>query len=217
MKHLFTPELRKSVADSRAVATVTINDPATACPLAEALLVGGIRCVEVTLRTPTALESMKSIADRFPEMVVMAGTVIRPEQVKQVQDAGAVAAVAPGMNRKIIETSLAAQLPFAPGITTPSEIEAALEYDCDILKLFPAEPLGGIQYLKNMQAPYSYLGLQFIPLGGLNAQNAEGYLAEKCILAVGGSWIAKPDAIDSGDWAGITERAREISSPAVVA
>lgn len=209
MKDLFTSELRGLLAESRAVATVTLNNPKHACPMAEALLAGGIRAVEITLRTDSALKSMKAVADHFPEMLVMAGTVIKPDQVKQVQDAGAVTAVAPGTNRKVMETALEAQLPFAPGITTPSEIEIALEYGCDIMKLFPAEPLGGIKYLKNMQAPYAHLGLKFIPLGGLSARNAGGYLKEKCILAVGGSWIAKADAIDGEDWGGIKERAQE--------
>ena len=171
MKNLFSESMRQEIAASRAIATVTIENTESAKPLAEALLAGGIRCIEITLRTPAALESMQIVAQAFPEMQVMAGTVIAPEQVKAVQDAGAVCAVAPGTNRKVIEAALDANLPFAPGIATPSEIETALEYDCDILKLFPAEPLGGLSYLKNMQTPYAHLGIQFIPLGGLNAEN----------------------------------------------
>ena len=197
MRTLFTEEMRRRLATSRAVATVFIENAAAAKPLAEALLAGGIECVEVTLRTDAALEAM-------------AGTVITPDQVKQVQDAGAVCAVAPGMNRRVLEAALEAKLPFGPGVATPSEIEAALEYECDILKLFPAEPLGGLAYLKTMQAPYAHLGLQFIPLGGLNVDNAGDYLKESCILAVGGSWIATADAIRSGDWAGIRQRAAAV-------
>jgi 2-dehydro-3-deoxyphosphogluconate aldolase/(4S)-4-hydroxy-2-oxoglutarate aldolase len=210
MRTLFTEEMRRRLATSRAVATVTIENAAAAKPLAEALLAGGIECVEVTLRTDAALEAMRAIADGFPQMMVMAGTVITPDQVKQVQDAGAVCAVAPGMNRRVLEAALEAKLPFGPGVATPSEIEAALEYECDILKLFPAEPLGGLAYLKTMQAPYAHLGLQFIPLGGLNVDNAGDYLKESCILAVGGSWIATADAIRSGDWAGIRQRAAAV-------
>ena len=212
MKNLFSESMRQEIAASRAIATVTIENTESAKPLAEALLAGGIRCIEITLRTPAALESMQIVAQAFPEMQVMAGTVIAPEQVKAVQDAGAVCAVAPGTNRKVIEAALDANLPFAPGIATPSEIETALEYDCDILKLFPAEPLGGLSYLNNMQTPYAHLGIQFIPLGGLNAENAEAYLKEAFILAVGGSWIAKTFAIEAGDWAGITAGAAAITS-----
>lgn len=207
MKNLFTNQMREQLSASRAIATVTIDKVEDTQPLAEALLSGGVRVVEVTLRTPLALQAMRSIAKNYPELLVMAGTVITPQQVKQVQDAGAVCAVAPGMNRRVIEAALSAGLPFAPGVTTPSEIEAALEYDCDLLKYFPAESMGGIRYLKNMQAPYAHLGLKFIPLGGLNSKNAGDYLKEDCILAVGGSWIANADAIRSGDWNGIEQRA----------
>ena len=125
------------------------------------------------MRTPVALRVMQVIAENYSEMLVMAGTVITQTQVRQVQDAGAICAVAPGMNARVVQAAVDAQLPFAPGIATPSEIEQALEFDCDILKLFPAEPMGGLKYLKNMQAPYAHLGLQFIPLGGLTAENAE--------------------------------------------
>jgi 2-dehydro-3-deoxyphosphogluconate aldolase/(4S)-4-hydroxy-2-oxoglutarate aldolase len=207
MKNLFTDQMREQLSASRAIATVTIDKVEDTQPLAEALLSGGVRVVEVTLRTPLALQAMRSIAKNYPELLVMAGTVITPQQVKQVQDAGAVCAVAPGMNRRVIEAALSAGLPFAPGVTTPSEIEAALEYQCDLLKYFPAESMGGIRYLKNMQAPYAHLGLKFIPLGGLNSKNAGDYLKEDCILAVGGSWIANADAIRSGDWNGIEQRA----------
>jgi 2-dehydro-3-deoxyphosphogluconate aldolase/(4S)-4-hydroxy-2-oxoglutarate aldolase len=164
------------------------------------------------MRTPAALQVMEIIAENYSEMLVMAGTVITPTQVRQVQDAGASCAVAPGMNARVVQAALDAQLPFAPGIATPSEIEHALEFGCDILKLFPAEPMGGLAYLKNMQAPYAHLGLQFIPLGGLTADNAEDYLKEDIILAVGGSWIASASAIREGDWAGITQRATAVMS-----
>ena len=207
MKNLFTNQMREQLSTSRAIATVTIDKVEDAQPLAEALLSGGVHVVEVTLRTPLALEAIRSITQNFPELLVMAGTVITPQQVNQVQDAGAVCAVAPGMNRRVVEAALSAGLPFAPGITTPSEIEAALEYDCDLLKFYPAESMGGIRYLKIMQAPYAHLGLKFIPLGGLNSKNAGEYLKEDCVLAVGGSWIANADAIRFGDWNGIEQRA----------
>ena len=210
MKHLFTSEMRQQLAASRAIATVTVQNIEDAKPLADALLAGGINAVEITMRTPAALEVMKIIADNYSEMIVMAGTVIKPIQVLQVQDAGATCAVAPGMNARVLQAALEAKLPFAPGIATSSEIEQALEFDCDILKFFPSEPMGGLKYLKSMQAPYAHLDLQFIPLGGLTAENAEDYLQEDIILAVGGSWIANASAINSGDWVGITERANAV-------
>ena len=210
MKHLFTSEMRQQLAASRAIATVTVQNVEDAKPLADALLAGGINAVEITMRTPAALEVMKIIADNYSEMLVMAGTVLTPNQVRQVQDAGATCAVAPGMNPLVLQAAIEAQLPFAPGVATPSEIEQALEFDCDILKFFPSEPMGGLKYLKSMQAPYAHLDLQFIPLGGLTAENAEDYLREDIILAVGGSWIANASAINSGDWEGITQRAKAV-------
>lgn len=212
MKTLFTTQMRAQLAASRAIATVTVENVDDAKPLAEALLAGGIKAVEITMRTPAALQVMQLIAENYSEMLVMAGTVITPTQVRQVQDAGASCAVAPGMNARVVQAALDAQLPFAPGIATPSEIEHALEFGCDILKLFPAEPMGGLAYLKNMQAPYAHLGLQFIPLGGLTADNTEDYLKEDIILAVGGSCIASASAIREGDWAGITQRATAVMS-----
>tara|TARA_Y100000385_G_scaffold104902_1_gene108678 strand:+ start:2760 stop:3404 length:645 start_codon:yes stop_codon:yes gene_type:complete len=210
MKHLFTSKMRQQLAASRAIATVTVQNIEDAKPLADALLAGGINAVEITMRTPAALEVMKIIADNYSGMLVMAGTVITPTQVRQVQDAGATCAVAPGMNSRVLQAAIEAQLPFAPGVATPSEVEQALEFDCDILKFFPAEPMGGLKYLKSMQAPYAHLDLQFIPLGGLTAENAEDYLQEDIILAVGGSWIASESAINSSDWVGITQRANAV-------
>ena len=210
MKHLFTSKMRQRLAASRAIATVTVRNIEDAKPLADALLAGGINAVEITMRTPVALQVMEVIAENYSEMLVMAGTVLTPIQVRQVQGAGATCAVAPGMNTRVLQAAIEAQLPFAPGIATPSEIEQALEFDCDILKFFPAESMGGLKYLKSMQAPYAHLDLQFIPLGGLTAENAEDYLQEDIILAVGGSWIASESAITSGDWVGITQRANAV-------
>jgi 2-dehydro-3-deoxyphosphogluconate aldolase/(4S)-4-hydroxy-2-oxoglutarate aldolase len=210
MKHLFTSEMRLRLAASRAIATVTVQNIEDAKPLADALLAGGINAVEITMRTPVALQVMKIIAETYSEMLVMAGTVLTPIQVRQVQDAGATCAVAPGMNSRVLQAAIEAQLPFAPGVATPSEIEQALEFDCDILKFFPAESMGGFKYLKSMQAPYAHLDLRFIPLGGLTTENAEDYLQEDIILAVGGSWIASESAITSSDWVGITQRANAV-------
>ncbi len=210
MKHLFTSEMRQRLVASRVIATVTVQNVEDAKPLADALLAGGINTVEITMRTPAALQVMKIIAENYSEMLVMAGTVISSLQVRQVQDAGATCAVAPGVNRRVLQAASEAQFPFAPGVATPSEIEEAMEFDCDILKFFPAEPMGGLKYLKSMQAPYAHLDLQFIPLGGLTAENAEDYLQEDIILAVGGSWIASASAITSGDWVGITQRSNAV-------
>ncbi len=165
--------------------------------------------IELTLRTKAAITILEKLCAEVPELLVGAGTVLTPQQVTQVKAAGAAFAVAPGMNRRVVEAAQAADLPFAPGICTPSDIEAALELDCRCLKFFPSEPLGGLRYLKTMAAPYAHLGLRYIPLGGVSPTNAASYLAEPTVLALGGSWIAPADGIRDGDWSGITRRARE--------
>jgi 2-dehydro-3-deoxyphosphogluconate aldolase/(4S)-4-hydroxy-2-oxoglutarate aldolase len=143
-----------------------------------------------------------------PELCVGAGTVLTAEQVRDVKESGAAFAVAPGCSEPVIVAALQAGLPFAPGVATPSDIERALALGCRILKLFPAEPLGGLTYLRAAAAPYAHLGLRFIPLGGLRQDNAAQYAKEPLVLALGGSWIAPPDAIRSGDFKGIAQRAR---------
>jgi len=115
------------------------------------------------------------------------------------------------MNPRVVMEATQVGLPFAPGICTPSDIEAALECGCRVLKFFPAEPLGGMGYLKSIAAPYAHLGLSFIPLGGVDAGNAESYLREPNILALGGSWIAPRDLIRKKDWASVTQRAEQVA------
>ena len=142
-------------------------------------------------------------------MIVGAGTDLWPEQVRQVAEAGAAFAVAPGMNPRVVQAAQAAGLPFMPGVVTPSDIEQALECGCRELKFFPAEPSGGLNYLKNIAAPYAHLNVRYIPLGGLSPANAGSYLEDSQVLAVGGSWIAKREMIQAGNWAAITKNAAE--------
>ncbi len=189
------------------VAVVTIEDAAVAVPLARALVAGGVRAMELTLRTGVALESMERIVGEVPEMLVGAGTVLRPEQVDRVQRVGAAFGVAPGMNASVVRTAREAGLPFAPGIATPSDIESALEFGCRVLKFFPADGLGGLSYLENIAAPYRHLGLCYIPLGGISDSNLAEYLEHPDVLAVGGSWLAPLRMIDDRDWDGIEAQA----------
>jgi 2-dehydro-3-deoxyphosphogluconate aldolase/(4S)-4-hydroxy-2-oxoglutarate aldolase len=179
-----------------------------AVPVAEALLAGGVTAMELTLRTPAALEGLREINRKVPEMLAGAGTVLTSDQVKQVIDAGGEFAVAPGMNPRIVEAALSAGLPFAPGICTPSEIERALEYDRRLLKFFPAEPSGALAYLRAIAAPYAHLGVKYLPLGGLTVTNMADYLRELSVGGIGGSWIAPRDVIRAGDWGRITATAR---------
>ena len=140
-------------------------------------------------------------------MLFRSGTIIKKEQVTQAKDSGAAFGVSPGTNIDVIKAAQDAGLPFAPGIMTPSDIERALPFGCEILKFFPAGSSGGIKHLKNIAAPYAHLGLKYVPLGGINQGNMKDYLKEDIIAAVGGSWIASRDLIDSGQWDQITSNA----------
>ncbi|MEO0470436.1 MAG: bifunctional 4-hydroxy-2-oxoglutarate aldolase/2-dehydro-3-deoxy-phosphogluconate aldolase [Bacteroidota bacterium] len=205
-----TPDIINSLATTGVIAVLVIENVRHAVPVAEALLKGGVPAIELTLRTPAALESAYQIKRTFPEMILGFGTVLTTEQVKAVADVGADFAVAPGCNPRIIEEAIRQGLSFAPGVMTPSEIEIAVEAGCRLLKFFPAESSGGMKHLKSMAAPYRHLGLNFIPLGGLNLQNAHTYLASPLVTTIGGSWLAKAELIRAEDWAGITRNARQV-------
>lgn len=196
------------IESSGIIAVLVIDRVADALSAAEALIAGGIDVIELALRTPESLAALREIKKHFPSMVVGAGTVLTPGQISTVMDAGADFAVAPGCNPRVLAAAAAAGLPFGPGIVTPSDIEAALEYGCNTLKFFPAEPSGGLAYLRNMTAPYTHLGLRYIPLGGINETSAASYLAEASVAALGGSWIAPSELIRQRDFIEITARAQ---------
>lgn len=202
-------EIIDSVKSKKLIAVITINDAKNAVPLAKALYNGGISAIELTLRTDAALESIKRIRAEVPEMVVAAGTVLTPKQIDEVVKAGAHWAVAPGTNPRVLQAAHDAGLFFAPGIMTPSDIEAALEFGCRLLKFFPAGTTGGMKHLKAMSAPYNHLGLSYIPLGGVNTTNLADFVSDPLIAAVGGSWLAKPDQIKNGEFDKIQAQAEE--------
>jgi 2-dehydro-3-deoxyphosphogluconate aldolase/(4S)-4-hydroxy-2-oxoglutarate aldolase len=205
----FDPQIQAKVTACGVIAVLVIDEARDAVPLARALLAGGVTAMELTLRTAAALDALKAIRQEVPEMLAGIGTILTPAQVDDVVKAGAAFGVAPGFNRRVVEAAQANGLSFAPGICTPSDIEAALELGCRLLKFFPAETCGGVKHLESMAAPYLHLGLRYVPLGGLTARNMVDYLATPLVPAVGGSWLAKRDAIKAGDWAGITANCRE--------
>lgn len=194
------------------IAVLIIDHEEDGPPLAKALLAGGVDVMELTLRTPAALGAMRRIHEEVPSMLAGAGTVLTPAQVEEVREVGAGFAVSPGVNPRVLAAARDAGLPFAPGIATPTDIESALEFGCHILKFFPAEPSGGLGYLKTIAAPYLHLGIRFIPLGGLNGSNMESYLADTTVAAIGGSWLAPRDAIREKRWDDITALARSATS-----
>lgn len=205
--HDMTP-LMASFAESGVVAVITLDDAGQAERTAEALLAGGIGVVELTLRTPAGIEALRRMSRAFPGLVVGAGTVLRPEQAVQARDAGARFGVAPGFNPRVVSAAREAGLPFAPGVFTPSEIEAAVEMGCGVLKYFPASMGGDATHFQTVTAPYAHLGLRYIPLGGISLATAGAFLAQAGVVAVGGSWIAPRPLLAAGDWAAITANAR---------
>jgi len=206
---MFADELAERIGKCGVVAVLTVENAEDAVPLARALLAGGVEAMELTLRTPAAVDGLRAVAAEVPEMLAGVGTVLTPEQVGEICDAGAAFAVAPGTNPSVLEAAQARGLSFAPGVATPSDIERAVELGCRVLKFFPAEPIGGVRYLKSMAGPYAHLGLRFMPLGGLNAGNMSTYLREPLVLGVGGSWLAPKDRIAAHDWNTITGTARQ--------
>ncbi len=206
------PEIRNKIDESGVVAVLVVDELKHATPVAAALLEGGVNAIELTLRTPVALDTAAAIKKKFPEICLGIGTVLTVDQVKAIADIGVDFAVAPGCNPKIIEAAQKHGVSYAPGISTASELELAVELGCRILKYFPAEAIGGISYLKSMAGPYQYLGLKFIPLGGLNISNAASYIESELVTAIGGSWIAKRSLIQSENWTAITNNAKEITT-----
>ena len=191
------------------VSVLIIEEVEHAVPLAQALLAGGVNAMELTLRTDAAVEGLRQIREQVPEMLAGIGTVLNEDQIDQIVAAGAQFAVSPGLNPRVVRKAQAAGLPFAPGVMTPSDIEAAIELGCRELKFFPAEPSGGLTTLNSIRAPYAHLGVRFIPLGGVNARNMESWLQNDGVFAVGGSWLTPKDAVQSGDWNEVTRRAAE--------
>lgn len=177
--------------------------------LAEALLAGGLNVVEITFRTCAAEEAIARVRERFPEMLVGAGTVLTIDQVRAAFDAGAHFAVSPGLNDAVVQFAHHLNLPFMPGVMTPTEVERALTLECTLLKFFPAENAGGPKMLKALAGPYAHTGVKFIPLGGVNASNAAEYLKLPIVAAVGGTWLADKQLMAEGNWAKITELTKE--------
>ena len=192
---------------SGVIAVLVVDAADDAVPLARALLAGGVDCIELTLRTPVAMTALRRIRTEVPELVVGVGTILTPQQVNEVHAAGAAFGVAPGMNPRVVAEARRVGLPFAPGVCTPTDVELALEHDCRLLKFFPAEPCGGLAYLRAIAAPYAHLGVKYIPLGGVSLGNAELYLKEPAVHALGGSWLAPRELIQRHDWAAITANA----------
>ena len=206
---LFDPSLDEKISAAGVIAVLVVDDAGDAVPLARALLDGGVGVMELTLRTPAAFEALVEIRRSVPEMVAGIGTILTVEQLARAKECGAAFGVAPGCNPRLLAAAREAGFSFGPGVATPTDIEIAAEHGCRLLKFFPAEPQGGLFYLRALAGPYAHLGLRYIPLGGLTAGNAAAYLDDPLIAAIGGSWIAPRDLIKAHDWVAIAASARE--------
>ena len=180
------------------IPVVVLDDAKDAVALGKALVEGGLPAAEVTFRTAAAEESIRLMAENVPGLLVGAGTVLTVEQVDRAVAAGAKFIVSPGLNPKVVEHCIEIGVPITPGTQTPTEMEMALSYGLDVVKFFPAEPAGGLKMIKAVAAPY--VGLNFIPTGGISASNVRDYLAYDRIFACGGSWMVKKDLVAAGDF-----------------
>ncbi len=189
------------------IPVVVLDDAKDAEPLGRALMEGGLPCAEVTFRTAAAEESIRIMSEKFPDMLVGAGTVLTTEQVDRAVAAGAKFIVSPGINPKVVEYCVKKNIPITPGTCNPSNVETALDFGLDVVKFFPAEPAGGLKYIKAIAAPY--VGVKFMPTGGINAENVKDYLKYDRILACGGSWMVKGDLVKAGNFEKIKELTAE--------
>lgn len=192
------------------IPVVVLDDAKDAEPLGRALMEGGLPCAEVTFRTAAAEEAIRIMSEKFPDMLVGAGTVLTTEQVDRAVAAGAKFIVSPGINPKVVEYCVKKNIPITPGTCNPSNVETALEFGLEVVKFFPAEQAGGLNYIKAIAAPYT--GVKFMPTGGINATNVREYLKYNRIIACGGSWMVKGDLIKAGDFEKIKELTAEAAA-----
>lgn len=189
------------------VPVVVLNDAKDAAPLADALCEGGLPCAEVTFRTDAAEESIRIMSEKYPEMLVGAGTVLTTDQVDRAVAAGAKFIVSPGFDPEIVDYCISKDIPVFPGCITPSEVAQAVKRGLKTVKFFPAEQAGGVAMIKAMAAPYTMV--KFMPTGGINAKNLKEYLSCDKIFACGGSWMVKGDLVKAGEFDKIKAMTKE--------
>lgn len=191
------------------IPVLKISDLSHAVPLARALARGGLRAIEITLRTGHALEAIRRAAEEVPEAIVGAGTILNPRQFEEAQKAGSRFIVSPGVTPALLAEAAGSEVPLLPGAITPGEIMAARDAGLDFLKFFPAEQAGGAAFLKALASPIA--DVIFCPTGGISAKNAMDYLSLPNVVCVGGSWVAPDEMVKEGRWEEIEQLAREAS------
>lgn len=189
------------------VPVLVVHDVEKAVPMAKALMAGGIKVLEVTLRTPAALDVIRVIAQEVPDALIGAGTVTNAQQLTEVIEAGAKFAISPGMTADLLQAGRESEIPLIPGISSTSDLMKGKDAGYTFMKFFPAEASGGIKAIKSISGPFP--DVTFCPTGGIGPGNFKDYLALKNVACVGGSWVAPDDAIETGDWDRITQLAKE--------
>lgn len=192
------------------IPVLIIEDAASAVPLARALVAGGLRAIEITMRTDAALEAVRRVAGEVEGAVVGAGTILNPSHFEAAVKAGSQFIVSPGTTRELIHAARSSDIPLLPGAATASEVMQLREEGYQVLKFFPAEQAGGVAYLKALSSPLA--GTLFCPTGGISLKNARDYLSLPNVVCVGGSWVAPKELVEAGDWAGITKLAAEAAA-----
>ncbi|AMK75254.1 MULTISPECIES: bifunctional 4-hydroxy-2-oxoglutarate aldolase/2-dehydro-3-deoxy-phosphogluconate aldolase [Methylomonas] len=205
-----TVSIKEVMNTSPVMPVMVINQLDQAVPLARALVAGGLKVLEITLRTPVALDAIRRIKAEVPGAIVGAGTIINTQTLKSAIDAGAEFIVSPGVTDSLLDAALASGVPILPGVITPSEVMRLMDRGITAMKFFPAEAAGGIPMLKSIGGPLPQV--TFCPTGGVNPKNAVEYLALSNVACVGGSWMAPSELVDAGDWAEITRRAAEAAA-----
>ncbi|HTS15566.1 MAG TPA: bifunctional 4-hydroxy-2-oxoglutarate aldolase/2-dehydro-3-deoxy-phosphogluconate aldolase [Candidatus Sulfotelmatobacter sp.] len=200
-------DLAATLGSHGVLPVATVARPEQAVPLAEALMAGGLPCLEVTFRSDAAVEAIRAIHADVPGMLVGAGTVLTVAQAEAALDAGAAFLVSPGFGPDVVEFAARRRAPMLPGIATATELQGALARDLRLVKVFPAAVLGGPAYLRALEAPFPMM--RFVPTGGVTAATLAEYLAVGSVAAVGGTWLARPASIAAGAWGEIEQAARE--------
>jgi len=204
---MYKERIIKNFKKTGVIPVIKLTNKNHAVPLANALLKGGIFCAEITFRSSVAEKAIREMSEKVPAILVGAGTVVTIEQAEKAINAGAKFLVSPGFNPKIVDFAISKNIPMFPGVNDPSAIEAALEKGLTTLKFFPAEASGGCEMLKAFSGPFPQI--QFIPTGGINVSNLVNYLSLSNVLAVGGSWLVKPEMIEENQFDKITKLAFE--------
>ena len=205
-----TEKLLSTLKLQPVVPILIVEDAKTAVPLARALVAGGLKAIEITLRTDAALEAVRLVAQEVEGAVVGAGTILNAAHYAAAVDAGSQFIVSPGTTQELLDVARQSDIPLLPGAATASEVMALREEGYKVLKFFPAEQAGGAAYLKALSSPLA--GTLFCPTGGISLKNAMDYLSLPNVVCVGGSWVAPKELVSAGDWAGITKLASEAAA-----